>query len=85
METIRPSSRPNFCTIIDLGNARAARSVGLPVQPHSFQINDLVVCSDGAQGRIDLFQAHMAVVVLAGSRCGIRRAADLSTLRKMEA
>ena len=84
MQTIRPAARPNLCTIIDLANARAARAVGLPVQPHAFQVHDLVVCPDGAQGRIAEFKAHMAVVALAGARCGIRRAADLSTLRKLE-
>ncbi|HYD07184.1 MAG TPA: hypothetical protein VEC60_15715 [Reyranella sp.] len=90
METIRPfSSRPHLCTVIDFENAKAARSVGLPTQPHAFQvpgfsIGDLVVCADGAQGRIREFKAHMAVVALAGSRCGINRAAALSSLRKLE-
>jgi len=84
METIRPlSSRPNLCTVIDFANARAARAVGLPMQPHAFKVNDLVACADGATGRIRGFKAHMAMVALGGSRCGITRAASISTLRKL--
>jgi hypothetical protein len=88
MEQIRPSSRPNLCTVIDFVNAKAARTVGLSADAHVFQVpefrvGDLVVCSDGAQGRIREFKAHMAVVAMAGSLCGIHRAAALSTLRKL--
>jgi hypothetical protein len=76
-------ARPNLCTVIDFQNAKAARAVGLTAAAHVFQVNDLVVCSDGAQGRIREFKAHMAVIALAGSNCGVRRAASLSTLRKL--
>jgi hypothetical protein len=84
MELHPSGSRPHLCTVIDFANAKAARAVGLSTKPHAFQVHDLVVCADGAQGRIREFKAHMAVVALAGSRCGINRAASISSLRKLE-
>jgi hypothetical protein len=83
---LRPfSSRPNLCTVIDFANARAARAVGLSPGPHIFQVGDLVVLADGAQGRILEFRGSFALVSLAGHRCGIHRAAAISTMRKLPA
>jgi hypothetical protein len=84
MEQIRPfSSRTHLCTVIDFANAKAARSVGLSAEPHGFQVNDLVACADGAEGRIREFKGHMVIIALAGMPFGIRRSASLSTIRKL--
>jgi hypothetical protein len=86
MQPILPptaASRPHLCTIIDLANARAARTVGLPVGPHAFRIGDRVALADGAVGFIVAFRAAGALLALAGRHKGIRRFAALSTLRAL--
>lgn len=81
---IRPySSARHLCTVIDFANAKAARAVGLPAQPHVFQVGDLVVLADGARGRILEFNGNFALMAMAGARCGIKRAAALNTMRKL--